>query len=159
MAELEARLESEELMTWINKVMARVDDVKKAKTEYIGLLSAIVYSDVMDHFAQESGPDGKWAEWSPSYKQYMDKIGRGGNKILQFSGKLRQSFNPANVKSSSQGVFWYNRTTTKGFPYAWWHNEGAEESGGTSRPFMWLSDKAIDDMTEKTLQYMMDEGI
>jgi hypothetical protein len=106
----------------------------------------------MDHFKKEEGPDGKWKPWSDAYKQAMEKAGYGGNKILQFSGRLRQNFKPSSYRKDAKGILWFNDAQTKGaFPYAAFHDE--------TREFMWASPKAIDQICEQTLAFMMEEGI
>lgn len=47
----------------------------------------------------------------------MKELGKGGNKILQDSGRLRNSFKPQNYRSVSEGILWFNNAQTKsGFP-------------------------------------------
>lgn len=155
-AHLEATLEAEELIKWVNRVNRKTKDAIQIKEKFAALLSAITFGDIVEHFAQEQGPDGKWARRSYKYEQYLNKIGRGGNKILQFSGRLRQSFdksgNTAETGHKVRGsdIGWYNRVE-----YAWWHDEGAP----VTRPFMWLSDKAVEKMTDQTLTFILDEGL
>ena len=155
-AQLEATLEAQELINWVNKVNKKTQDAVHIRDKYAALLSAITFGDIIEHFAQEQGPDGKWAPRSKGYMQYLNKIGRGGNKILQFSGRLRQSFDkggdPAETGHKVKGsdIGWYNRVE-----YAWWHDEGAP----VTRPFMWLSDKALEKMTDQTLHFILDEGL
>jgi phage gpG-like protein len=116
--------------------------VKRALSDVI---SIFVYKDVMDHFDKEKGPEGSWQEWSDIYAAHMRKIGRGNNKKLQFSGKLRQTFTPGSYRSNSDGIVFYNNAKTKGgFPYAAAHNDGGSKSGRPpQREFMWLSDKGL----------------
>jgi hypothetical protein len=52
-------------------------------------------------------------------------------------------------------IIWYNEEkTSKGFPYAEAHNEG----GGKlpQRQFMWISDRALDDMIDGLLRFWED---
>jgi hypothetical protein len=120
------------------------------------VLGAVVFQDVMDHFKDEKGPDGNWAPWSKIYKEHMNKIGRGGNKILQWTGRLRQNFMPKDVRNTTQGLLWFNNAKTKsGFPYAFAHDEG----GGKlpARAFMWASDKAVEKMASIVLDQVLKE--
>jgi hypothetical protein len=88
----------------------------------------------------------------------MDKRGKGGNKILQDTGKLKQNFKPNHYRSSSKGLYWYNDAVTKsGFPYAYAHDEGGDQL--PKRDFMWLSDDALEEVGNQTLQFLLDEGI
>lgn len=154
----EAIFEDKELRKFLQNMDSRLKEVKDGKKKYLGLMSAIVFADVIDHFEKEQGPDGKWNPWSKIYKEHLDEIGRSGNRILQFDGKLRQSFKPTNVKSSSSGITWFNNAkTSKGFPYAAAHNDG----GGRlpQREFMWSSQAALEKMSGQTLAFILDEGV
>jgi hypothetical protein len=118
-----------------------------------------VFQDINQHFERQEGSKGPWEKWSASYAKYMQSIGRGGNKILQYSGKLRQNFKPTDFKSVSNGILWFNDARTKdGYPYAAGHDKGTA-AGKKQRDFMWLSDKAMDKISQQTLQFMIDEGI
>lgn len=153
----EAVFDSKEVEEFVQQLVKRLKKVKDGEKQYVGLLSAIVYRDIMEHFKQEVGPTGPWAEWSPSYRKALDRMGRSGNKKLQFTGKLRQTFTPQSFRTDkTKGVHWYNPAkTNSGFPYAYHHNEGALKP----RPFMWLSDKALEDIHVQTLQFMLEKGI
>lgn len=153
----EAVLDDKEVTDFLKGLDTRLKEVKDGKKKFVGLLSAIVFGDVISHFEQEKGSDGKWKSWSSSYKKHMNQIGRSGNKVLQFSGRLRQNFKPTDYKSSRDGINWFNDAVTNGYPYAWGHNEG--DGKLPKREFMWLSDKAMDSITEKTLQFLIDEGV
>lgn len=152
-----AQFDDKEVRDFLKSVTANVDSVEKNKKPYLGLLSAIVFKDVISHFEQEKGSKGGWRKWSPTYQKHMDEIGRGGDKILQFSGRLRQNFKPTDYKTASKGITWFNDAKTKsGFPYAAAHDNG----GGRlpQRDFMWLSDKGLEDISLQTLQFLLSEG-
>ena len=156
--QIEATFENKEVVKFIKEVETRLKYIKGVQKRYVGLLSAIVFRDVQEHFQDEEGPEGKWPDWSDSYFQYLKDIGRGGNQMLAFSGNLRQNFRPTKFRNSSEGPLWFNNAQTKdGFPYAFAHNEG----GGKlpKREFMWLSDRALYDISEQTLQFMLEEGV
>lgn len=156
--EFEVVFKNEEVKEFIGELSGRLDNIKSGDAKYVGLLSAIVFGDVMSHFKDQEGSGGPWQKWSASYRKQMQERGRGGNNILQDTGKLRQNFKPTNYKSSSEGITWFNDAQTKGgFPYAFAHNEG----GGIlpKRDFMWLSEKAMTKIEDQTLQFMLDEGI
>ena len=147
-----------DLRDFLKNINARVKDVKDGKAKYIALLSAIVFKDVMEHFEKEEGPDGDWDPWSDIYREHMQRTGRGGNKILQYNGRLRQNFKPTDNRSSSAGIVWFNNAkTSSGFPYAAAHDEGEGEL--PQREFMWASDEATERMADVTIQFIMDEGI
>lgn len=154
----EVEFDDKNIREFLLGIDTKLKNIKEGKREYLGLLSAIVFRDIISHFQQEEGSEGKWKHWSDSYKEYLEMKGRSGNQILQYTGRLRNSFKPTNVRSSSQGISWFNDAKTKsGFPYAYAHNEGGEKL--PKRDFMWASDKAQDSMAEQTLQFMIEKGI
>lgn len=156
--EITAVFDDKEVDEFLQGMSSRLKDVKDGEKKYIGLLSSIVFQDVMSHFKDELGSGGPWQKWSKSYTKHMEKIGRASNQKLQFNGTLRNNFKPTNVKSSSAGPIWFNdMKTKKGFPYAYAHNEGGPKL--PKRDFMWLSDEATEKIGDQTLAFMLDEGI
>jgi phage gpG-like protein len=148
----ELSFESEQWQKVIKRLDKKWDDIKNRK-EFGGIIAASVYKDVMEHFDQEKGPDGKWISWSEAYAAHLQKIGRGGNKILQFSGNLRQRFTPQSWRSKAEGVLFFNNAKTKsGYAYARGHDEGQGKL--PKRSFMWLSSKAIDSIIRQTLKWL-----
>jgi phage gpG-like protein len=134
----ELQFESQKWKDFIKKVDKKWTDIEKRK-EFAKLVSIPVFADIIDHFEKEAGPEGKWKEWSKVYKDHMKRIGRATNKILQFDGRLRQSFKPTNFRAQQDGVLFYNNAKIKGsnFPYAAAHDEGGPKL--PQRKFMWLS--------------------
>jgi len=127
----------------LNKMSSRLSDAQR--DDLAKAMSPIVFRDIIGHFSKQQGPKGRWAPWSPRYRMQMIRRKRGGNKILQDSGKLRNSMIPVsqgrNVSARRDKITWYtNAKTQTGFPYAYHHDEGAK----VTRPFMWASDKAMD---------------
>ena len=154
----EAVFNNTEVQEFLSNLSNRLKDVKDGEKKYIGLLSAIVFQDVLGHFKGELGSDGPWQAWSSSYQKQMQKIGKSGNNILQWTGKLRNNFKPTNVRTSNEGPVWFNDARTKsGFPYAYAHNTGGTQL--PKRDFMWLSDQAEEKIGVQTLQFMLDEGV
>jgi len=154
---IEATFEDKEVADFLKSIATNLNKVKGGDNKFAGLLSAIVFRDVIGHFTQQEGSEGPWAPWSESYLEHMKKIGRQNNMILQFTGRLRDSFRPTNFKATSEGLLWFNRAkTSEDFPYAYAHDTG----GGRlpKRDFMWLSDKAVEDISEQTLNFMLDEA-
>lgn len=151
----QAIFEGKEAVDFLEKLQSKIKRTKHADKQLLGILTATVFRDVITHFEDEEGSDGPWDAWSDVYAQHMEKIGRGGNKILQNTGRLRQGFAPA--ASQSIGEFkWVNSSQTKdGFPYAYAHNEG----GGRlpKRDFMWLSDAGLEDVAEKCLNFILED--
>lgn len=125
--------------------------------QIVAAFSAIVFKDVMSHFKDEKGPDGSWKAWSRSYQRHMEKIGRSNNKILQFSGRLRQNFKPEKRRIKKDQWAWFNDAKTKGgFPYAWAHNEGTGKL--PRRRYMWLSSKALDTMADVVWDFIIKDA-
>lgn len=180
----EAVLDDKIVRNFIKNLDKKTKDIKDGKKEYVGLLSAIVYSDVIKHFENESGPTGKWQQWSQSYsdaiagkaffryvngriirfdtkdmkKKNIPKPPRKPGQILQDTGRMRNAFKPTNWRKNSSGILWYNNAKTKTkFPYAFAHNEGGDVL--QKREFMWISEMAMNKISEQTLQFMLDKGI
>lgn len=152
---LEAVFENLAVKHMLEQLEKAADDVIDQHPKYVALLSAVVFSDVMDHFKKEEGEDGKWTPWSSVYAAHMKRIGKSGNKLLQFSGKMRNSFQPTQYRPSSAGILWYNNAkTSSGFPYAAAHNEGGKKL--PQRQFMWLSDKGMERIVDNTLAYLLE---
>lgn len=152
-----AEFDDAEVRRFLQGLNTKLDEVKGRKSRYVGLLSAIVYRDVIQHFEGEQGSEGPWKQWSNSYKAQMQERGKGGNKILQDTGRLRNSFKPTNTKTSSKGITWFNDAQVKSFPYAYAHDTGGPIL--PKRDFMWLSDDAMEDVVNQTLAFMLDEGL
>lgn len=153
-----AEFDNAEVIEFIRNLDKRLKNVKDGQKKYVGLLSAIVYADVINHFQKQEGSGGPWKKWSDSYKKQMDEDGKGGNKILQDTGRLRNTFKPTNNRKVSAGVLWFNNAQTKkSFPYAFAHDEGGPVL--PQRDFMWLSEGAVEKIATQTLQFMIDEGI
>lgn len=153
-----AEFDNSEVIEFIKNLDRRLKDVEGGRKKYVGLLSAIVYADVINHFQKQEGSGGPWQKWSKEYKEYMEKEGKGGNKILQDTGRLRNTFKPTNNRKVSAGILWFNNAQTKkSFPYAAAHDEGGPVL--PKRDFMWLSESATEKIATQTLQFMIDEGI
>ncbi len=136
----------------LEKIMKRIETAKDGGREFGMLLSAVVFQDIIDHFEKEEFLPFPTAPWSASYRRQMAARGKEGNKLLQDSGRLKQSFQPTNFRRVSEGITWFNPAKTdKGFPYAAHHNETAK----TPRTFMWLSDAASEKIAGVTLNYVI----
>lgn len=136
----------------LKQVQKKWKDIEKRK-EFGGIIQAKVFEDVMSHFDKEAGPSGKWKAWSEVYTEHMKQIGRATNKILQFDGRLRQSFIPTSWRPQSEGILFYNPAKTKkGFPYAAAHDEGGPKL--PQRKFMWISDTAMAKIVDITQNWL-----
>lgn len=157
-------------------------NAKDRQRAFVVNLGAIVFQDVMDHFDKEEGPDGKWSDFSRSYKAAVNGemfFRRIGGKTIPFKGEdpngrpkkgslgqmlvssntMRNWFAPAKTgqrsRKVSNGIMWFNAAKTKkGFPYAKHHDEGPSD-GKKPRSFMWLSDKAMERITETSLRFIL----
>lgn len=148
----------DEVSDFLKEMKSKLSEVKNGQKRYIGLLSSIVFRDVISHFKDEQGESGPWQQWSYSYRKQMNSKGRGSNKILQYNGRLRNSFQPTNVENTNKGIMWFNNAKTKSnYPYAWGHDTG--DGKLPKRDFMWLSEKALEDISNQTLAFLLDEGI
>ena len=154
----EAVFEDEQFKKFLSQLDKNLSKVENGKKEFGALVASIVYADVIDHFEKEEGPKGPWKAWSATYKKMLEKIGRAGNKKLQYSGHLRQNFKPTNFRSIQNGLSWFNNAKTKtGFPFAFAHDEGGQTL--PQREFMWLSEDAAEKMAKVTLQFILEKGI
>lgn len=138
---------------FLKRLKRNKDSVDKRDDAYVSTISLFVFQDIINHFEKEQGPSGKWKAWSKVYAEHMETIGKGGNKILQDSGRLRQSFTPGQWRKRPAGIEWYNPAKTKGgFPYAAAHDEGGPKL--PQRRFMWLSDSAMNKISEATAAFL-----
>lgn len=134
----------------LKKVRKKWDDIKSRK-EFGGVISSVVFSDIMEHFEKQVGPDGPWAQRKEPYKTFIESLGK--KNILQVSGDLRKSLMPTEGKfrSNSSGVIFYSN-----LEYAQRHDEGL--AGMTKRSFMWLSKTGLDRIIDQTQKWLL-EGI
>lgn len=155
---LYTEFKDQQVKNFLKNIDKKLKNVKDGEKKYAGLLSSIIFQDVSSHFESQKGSAGPWKSWRPKYKIRMDEVGKGGNKILQDTGKLRQNFKPTNYKKDKDGLMWFNDAKTKGgAPYAAIHDKGLGPM--PKRDFMWLSKEAMDKVSEQTLQFLIDEGV
>lgn len=153
MADVRIEFNSKAAQKWLKGLSDKAQNVRMSRKDYVDSISSFVFQDYIDHFDKERGPEGEWKPWSAAYTRHMRKIGKGGNRILQDTGRLRQSFVPSNYRTGRGRVEWFNPAKTKGgFPYAAAHNEGGPQL--PRREFMWLSDKALKQIEGFTLWYI-----
>ncbi len=139
----------------LKKLASRFKQIDDGHGEFVGILSTVVYRDIMEHFKDEEGSEGPWKPWSKVYQKHMEKVGRAGNKKLQYSGRLRMGVQPQNVRKAPGGFMWFdNAKTSKGFPYAEAHDEGGKQL--PKRDFMWLSDKAMESLSNQLIRFAND---
>ena len=149
--------EDEEIRSFFKNLHANLKGIRNGQNKFVGLMSSVVFRDVMEHFENEEGESGPWQAWSKVYQKHMNKIGRSGNKKLQFTGRLRNSFQPGKVRKKADGLEWFNNAKTKGtsFPYAQAHDEGGPQL--PQREFMWLSEKGAERLSQQMLNFLLEE--
>ena len=140
---------------FFDKLQGNEKDIRTKDLAYWGGITSIAFKDVIDHFRKEAGPTKKWQKWSKLYTDRKIKRDRGGDKILQDSGRLRQSVNIARSSvRRRKGQLLFNQAKTKtGFPYAQAHNEGSGKL--PQREYMWLSLKALNKISKITSAYLV----
>lgn len=152
----EFTVNNEEAQAAIKQILEQQKKVAGADRGFSALLSSVVFADIMSHFKNQEGSEGPWAAWSKVHADHMGKLGKSGNRILQDTGRLRQSFLPTNYRSVNDGILWFNPAkTAKGFPYAAAHDEGGPKL--PKRDFMWLSDEALGRIEDVTLKFLEEE--
>lgn len=153
---IEIEFDAQLASNWLRGISKQWDAIAKRQDAYVKTISVFVFQDVMDHFKKERGSTGKWKAWSSIYEKHMASIGKAGNNILQDTGRLRNSFTPGMYRKTTAGLEWYNPAKTKGgFPYAAAHDEGGPKL--PKRDFMWLSQSALDKISEATLEFLVKE--
>lgn len=162
MADVYAEFDDKQVREFIKRLRKKLEGVKDGDKKYMGLLSAIVFADVMDHFKKQQGPDGNWKPWSKIYKEHAEKEGKiESANMLKWTGYLRNNFKPTDWRIEKEGPLWFNNAVTKsGFPYAFAHDNDKEpRTRLPRRSFMWLSDQALDKIEVQTLAFMLEEGV
>ncbi len=143
----------------LQAIQDRVSKIKNGNETFLKLLSMIVVRDIDQHFKDESGPSGKWKDWSPSYRDQLLKSGRklSGKKneirkLLQASGNMRNALTPKNYRRTSSGAEWFN--TMK---YSRTHDQGDDGRNIPQRQFMWLSEDAIEKLSQQMINFALSE--
>jgi len=152
---VQAIFEGKDAEEFLKGIKKRFGSAAQGSREMGGIISATVFQDIIRHFNNQEGPDGAWTAWSDVYEEHMQRIGKSGNRILQDTGRLRQGVKPGNYRAVSGGVLFFNEAKTKtGFPYA-----GAHDVGGPKLPqrkFMWLSNAAMESISQQVLRWVKD---
>lgn len=148
---IEADLDDKEFRLAIKKLKKKIGEVKSVENAFGRMAATWYYKDYVEHFNKEQGPDGKWQKWSPAYRKYMRKIGRGDNKILQNTRKMFNSFNAKKWRKRFGSIEFYNDS-----PYGAKHNYG--QKGMPERRFMWISEWAMKNIIDGTLKLVTEEG-
>ena len=150
-ADVKITFNAREARKFFSSISENTKKQKKIAREYARTIAPIVVTDILNHFNKEKGPDGPWAKWSRAYSDHMARIGKGGNRILVDSGKLRKGVDVKNWRAAGKGIVFFNPAKTRsGFDYSGHHNTTAR----TTRPFMWFSERALDKIAFATLEFM-----
>lgn len=142
-------IKDRQVRKYLNTVTDRFGNIDKKSRQYVGILSAIVLRDVIDHFEEEKDPKRRWQDWSKNYRKRMVKIGKGGNMILQDTGRLKGGWQPTNYRTSRDGILWFNPVH-----YANTHDQGDRNRNIPRREFSWISDTAVRQMETQTIKYL-----
>ena len=149
-----ARLDDREWRLFFNGLLRETKDKPRLlKSAY----SVFGFKDIIEHFKDEQGPDGKWQKRSESTNRRYESIGSGrsklpkgfrrgtfskSNKILQLTGKTRQSILTKTTKKRGTNKV----EVLAGTNYSGKHDRG--EGRFPQRKFMWLSDTALERMAQ-----------
>lgn len=163
-----AVLHTEEWDKFLNELGGRVSDSGK----YLQAAAATFgFKDIIQHFADEMGPDGPWIPRSANTQaRYaailsgMMKTPAGGhtaqynpsNKLLQMTGRLRGSLLPG-----AGGIERTGKTEVTLFSnvvYSRAHDQGNPDSGLPQREFMYLS-PAGEEAVLNAMMNMIMEGL
>jgi phage gpG-like protein len=175
---IDLQFSSAQAEKFLKAIKKNREAIKNRETIWVDSIGVYVLQDIMDHFKKEEGPSGGWPAWSTSYagavaghfafrrfgnrtvrldphqmEEYGIKPPRKPGKMLQATGRLRNSFTEGRWRKNSVGIEWYNPAKTRsGFPYAYAHNEGGDRL--PQRRFMWLSDKALNKIAQVTAAFL-----
>ena len=128
-------------------LIRNVGQVSERSKNYVGLLSAVVMRDIVRHFENQEGPDGRWRAWSQRYTRFMVSVGKGNNLILSDTGRLRQGWQPARYRLAQDGILWFNPVK-----YSAMHDQGIPPM--PRRQFSWLSKGAITEIEVQTAKFL-----
>lgn len=120
-------------------------------SQLMARLAILGYKDVINHFAKEEGPDGKWKSLKAATVKRR-RLGGGDHRILQDTGRLRASIQPT-VESPRRAVI-----ATTNVIYAATHHYGDSRRNIPARPYMWLSRHSIDAMIKEAQAYFKTHG-
>lgn len=150
MAEVEMKFDDS---GW-KKILSKLGNMKRALEIVKSIARVVAFKEVIQHFRDEKGERGTWPDWSPSYKEYRQRLaGRSAtprarkqasaqkirlvelDKKLVLTGRLRQNFLPSNIKTKgNDSVVLFNPVE-----YASQHDQGSPSKRIPQRQFMWMS--------------------
>jgi phage gpG-like protein len=153
---------------WDSFLSKMVVNLKRAQVHLKVAAQAFAFQDIIAHFRDEEGPEGKWAPRSQETQRRYAMIQSGQwrppkgaragsftptNKLLQLTGDMRKSLMPTeggikNVGSDAVMLF-------SNAEYSGRHDMGG--GGIPARPFMWLSDATEEKMANTVLQLILED--
>lgn len=156
MANANVKFDDSEWRKFLGSMLSKSKDM----ASILGLAYATKgIADIQQHFREEKGPAGAWKPRKQSTDDKYLMIASGlhkapkgtsraqynpGNKILQMTGKLRNSFlRNGWTKRSNTSIEAFSNDTKSGA-----HNNGNKEKNLPARPFMWLSGEAKEVMAK-----------
>lgn len=147
------KFEDKQWQKFLKKLNIKWKDIENRKA-FAVLASGIAFGDIIEHFEKETGPDGSWRKWSTIYEKHLKRIGRLGNKKLQFSGRLYKSITPEEGKfrTNSLGVLLYSNVK-----YAATHDYGDSSRNIPKRQFMYISRAGMDRLIFNTEQWLNED--
>lgn len=147
-------LDTKEWNDFLSKMKGKLGDISKY---LIAGANTFGFSDVIDHFSKEEGPDGGWKDRKDLTNKRYDIMGgshRSSNKLLQLTGRLRGSLLPNAGQVRRKDKLSVEMVTN--VEYA--HRHDAGTFGMPKREFLWLSDKAKGLMLDLIMDKLVDEG-
>lgn len=150
-------------------IEALINSMRDVSAELKTAADQAGFPDIISHFRDERGPDGAWQPRSQMTNMIYDLISAGkrkapkgiaagafssSNKLLQLTGSLRQSVLPARKRDNLSVMLVANKE------YARIHDKGGQTRFGMipARPFMWLSDNAMEKMAQIFLGLMLNKA-
>lgn len=156
-----AKLDISQWQSFTQNLKLKMDKINPILT---AAFSVFGFSDVINHFDTESGPNGKWQKRKQSTQMAYAKILAGtrkppkgmprssfnpSNKLLQLTGHLRKSLLVSNIKQKGKGAIEFYANAT----YSGVHDNGNPSKNIPQRAFMWLSPTA----KERMASYIISE--
>jgi len=132
----------EELTQEMGHLFSSLSDLRKP----FNIIKAKMHREIIKHFEEERGPDSRWERWHwrgriLNYRPY----GRGGNKILQDTGRLKGGF-AWNLLPLEIRVF-------NEIDYASYHQFGTRRM--VARPFLWFEDRSIENWANTVVNFIL----
>lgn len=133
---------------FFRKVLNKSKKIKNQRKSLLARLAVLGFKDIQEHFKEEKGPDGLWKKLSAAAIARR-KGGGGGAKILQDTGRLRNSLTP----SIGKRFFLKDQVTIfTPLDYAETHNKGKGRI--PQRKFMYISKGGMEKIKEQVEKFI-----